>query len=107
MDVDEGFDVPQLCDETAAKAEVRNRRKSTPGMQKRVPSALIANFPGETQEMLSDPDIRSDVFPALEAVHAYALLERFEPDDYSPEPVSTLLLQSLKQQVRLRPPLIP
>mmetsp|Transcript_11160 Transcript_11160/g.31634 ORF Transcript_11160/g.31634 Transcript_11160/m.31634 type:complete len:1185 (+) Transcript_11160:474-4028(+) len=51
------------------------------------------------KDMLADAEVREDICPALDLPHVVALLERFKPDDYAPDPVSQQLLAKLRQQL--------
>lgn len=39
------------------------------------------------KEALTDPQIRSEVLPGLSAVRICQLLQRFQPDEFAPDPL--------------------
>jgi len=53
------------------------------------------------QELLLEAETRAEVCPMLGLPQILDLVQRFEPDDYTPEPVPQHLIRSLEQQVMI------
>ncbi|GMH44632.1 hypothetical protein BSKO_12584 [Bryopsis sp. KO-2023] len=55
------------------------------------------------KELLTDASVRMDVFSALSTRSMCALLERYTPDDFAPDPIDTSVLENLKNLPQSQP----